>query len=267
MSPTESASGSSGLLAAYGSARATQDVPFLDDDLVDRPPHLLYEDAALISLEQWLPDAHHRDELLAILNPLLPDDINCLDHPDPSGRFLAQRGIALPIATLSDGVRGFLAWLGDLLAQLDHVAERRIVDVEGIVLVDEIDQRMHPRWQQMVLPRLASTFPALQFICTAHSPLLPSGLRRENLILVEPDADFPGEGATKASRLTTEDVYGRTADQVLESSYFGLASTRSEPFWEELRAIAGRAQAKQGGRAAALEFMRRLADPDRVEGP
>ena len=154
--------------------------------------------------------------------------------------------------------------MGDLLAQLDGISERLIVDVEGIVLVDEIDQRMHPRWQQMVLPRLGLTFPALQFICTAHSPLLPSGLQRENLILVEPDPYFPGEGATKASRLTTEDVYGRTADQVLESSYFGLPSTRSEPFWEELRAVAGRAQTKQGGREAALEFMRRLADPNRL---
>jgi hypothetical protein len=255
-----------GFVVAYGSFRGAQDVRFLGDELVEGAPHLLFENADLVPLEQWLPEAHHRDEVLGLLNALLPDDINCLEQPDREGHFLAQRGIALPIGALSDGVRSFLAWMGDLLAQLDGIAERLIVDVEGVVLVDEIDQRMHPRWQQMMLPRLGSTFPALQFICTAHSPLLPSGLQRENLILVEPDPDFPGEGATKASRLTTEDVYGRTADQVLESSYFSLPSTRSEPFWEELRAVAGRAQTKQGGREAALEFMRRLADPNRLNG-
>jgi predicted ATPase len=198
-----------------------------------------------------------------LLNALLPDDIRCLERPDDQGRVLAQRGIPLAIEALSDGVKSFLAWMGDLLVRLDWMGARRIVDVEGIVVVDEIDQRMHPRWQQIVLPRLASTFPSLQFICSAHSPLLASALQRENLILVEPDPQFPGEGATKASRLTTEDVFGRSADQVLESSYFGLASTRSEPFWEELRAVAGRAQTKQGGRTAALEFMRRLTDPSR----
>lgn len=255
---------SAGFVVAYGSFRGEQDVRFLRDKLVDRAPHLLFENAGLVPLEQWLPEARHRSEVLGLLSALLPDDIKCFEQTDQEGHFLAQRGIALPIGALSDGVRSFLAWIGDLLAQLDRIGERSIVDVEGIVLVDEIDQRMHPRWQQMVLPRLGSTFPALQFICTAHSPLLPSGLQRENLILVEPDPDFPGEGATKASRLTTEDVYGRTADQVLESSYFGLASTRSEPFWEELRAIAGRAQTRQGGRDAALEFMRRLADPNRL---
>jgi hypothetical protein len=252
-------------MVAYGSFRGTRDVGFVGNEVVDRVPHLLFENAELVPLEQWFPEARHRDEAVGLLNGLLPDDINCLEQPDRDGHVLAQRGIALPIGALSDGVRSFLAWMGDLVAQLDGIAERSIVDVEGIVLVDEIDQRMHPRWQQMVLPRLGSTFPALQFICTAHSPLLPSGLQRENLILVDPDPDFPGEGATRASRLTTEDVYGRTADQVLESSYFGLPSTRSEPFWEELRALAGRAQTKRGGRQAALEFMRRLADPNRVD--
>jgi hypothetical protein len=254
-----------GFVVAYGSLRGAQDMRFLRNEPVGAP-HLLFENADLVPLEQWLPEARHRSEVLELLNALLPDDIECLEQPDRDGHFLAQRGIALPIGALSDGVRSFLAWMGDLLAQLDVIAERSVVDVEGIVLVDEIDQRMHPRWQQMVLPRLGSTFPALQFMCTAHSPLLPSGLQRENLILVEPDPDLPGEGATKASRLTTEDVYGRTADQVLESSYFGLPSTRSEPFWEELRAVAGRAQTKQGGREAALEFMRRLADPNRLDG-
>jgi hypothetical protein len=255
-----------GFMVAYGSFRGTRDVGFVGNEVVDRAPHLLFENADLVPLEQWFPEARHRDETVRLLNGFLPDDIRCLKQPDRDGHLLAQRGIALPIGALSDGVRSFLAWMGDLLAQLDGIAERSIVDVDGIVLVDEIDQRMHPRWQQMVLPRLGSTFPALQFICTAHSPLLPSGVQRENLVLVEPDPDLPGEGATRASRLTTEDVYGRTADQVLESSYFGLPSTRSEPFWEELRAIAGRAQTRQGGRDAALEFMRRLADPNRVDG-
>ena len=121
-----------GFVVAYGSFRGTQDVRFLRNELVERAPHLLFENADLVPLEQWFPEARHRNEVLGLLNALLPDDIRCLEQPDREGHFLAQRGIALPVDALSDGVRSFLAWMGDLLAQLDGIAERLIVEVEGI---------------------------------------------------------------------------------------------------------------------------------------
>lgn len=256
-------SGDLGFFAAYGSFRGPGDLSDVGGlDQVGARPHLLFSDTGLLPLENWMYATRRRDEVTMLLNALLPDDVRCLGDPDRQGRLFAQRDIALPVSALSDGIQSFLAWMGDLLSQLDAIADGAMVDVAGVVLVDEIDQRMHPRWQQSILTRLGSTFSALQFICTTHSPLLPSGLQRENLLLVEPDPDFAAEGATRILRLQTEDVYGRTADQVLESSYFGLASTRSEPFWQELREIAARAQSRDGGRESALEFMRRLADPD-----
>jgi predicted ATPase len=254
-----------GFLAAYGSFRGpvdARDAGNVDVDADGVRPHLLFADAALRSIEDWMSDLRRSDEATVLLDALLPDDVRCLDAPDTEGRVFAQRDIPLRVTDLSDGIQSFLAWMGDLLCRLDDATDGRLVDVAGVVLVDEIDQRMHPQWQRTFLTRLGSTFPALQFICTAHSPLLPSGLERENLLLVEPDPDLAAEGATRTQRLRHEDVYGRTADQVLESSYFGLASSRSEPFWQELREIADRARSRTTGQEAALEFMRRLADPD-----
>ncbi len=72
-----------------------------------------------------------------------------------------------------------------------------------------------------------------------------------------------GAGATRVHHLRTEEVYGRTADQVLTSSYFGMESTRGDLFRSELRTLAVRARDRGGrrGRDAAMEFMARLADP------
>jgi hypothetical protein len=85
------------------------------------------------------------------------------------------------------------------------------------------------------------------------------------LLLAEADPRFVGEGATMIRHLETEEVYGRTADQVLQSSYFGMTSSRAEAFRRELRAMALQAQDRTSGRQAAVEFMRLLADPDRFE--
>ncbi len=249
-----------GFLAAYGSNRT-----WTTSDVVDEPgSHLLDDGIPLMAIEPWLDRTERRSAVAPLLDALLPDDVTCLVAPTDGAHF-AQRGLPMPVGMLSDGVQSLLAWLGDLLWRLDRETDGPITEVEGVVLVDEVDQRMHPRWQQSFLTRLAATFPALQLICTGHSPLLPSGLERENLLLVEPDPDRPGTGATRVVRLRTEDVYGRTADQVLESSYFGLASTRSEPFWVELRTVVDRAGSRSGGREAALELMQRLAHPRRPD--
>ena len=46
--------------------------------------------------------------------------------------------------------------------------------VEGVVLIDELDLHLHPRWQRVALPQLRDAFPRLQFIITTHSPQLLS---------------------------------------------------------------------------------------------
>ena len=50
-------------------------------------------------------------------------------------------------------------------------------DVQGIVVVDEIDLHLHVRHQYEVLPRLIQMFPKVQFIVTTHSPLFVLGMR------------------------------------------------------------------------------------------
>jgi hypothetical protein len=210
------------------------------------PPEQLFVDA----------DRAARGRLLDTVNALVPPDLDVLGV-DPGGRLrVKSRGLEVPWTLLSDGAQSYLAWLFDLLYWLTRLGpEGDVRAVRGTVLIDEVDQRMHPRWQQTLLEQLSDGLPRLQFICSAHSPLVAGGLRSENLTLLEPDPDASGEGAMEATRLV-EDLYGRTADGVLSSSYFDLTTSRSDRFREELK---GLAEAGIDHDEAALEFIRRLA--------
>jgi len=69
------------------------------------------------------------------------------------------------------------AWLLDLIAaKLRH---DKLTDPEaftGIVIVDEIEQHLHPRWQRTIIQKLHQHFPKIQWILTTHSPLCAAGL-------------------------------------------------------------------------------------------
>ena len=87
------------------------------------------------------------------------------DHPQ-NGR--------LPLSSLSDGVRTMLALVADvarrcasLNPQLSGDAARQ---TPGVLMIDEVDMHLHPRWQQLVLELLCQAFPTLQIIASTHSP-------------------------------------------------------------------------------------------------
>lgn len=76
------------------------------------------------------------------------------------------------IDQLSDGEKGVLALFGDLARRLAIANPTTNSPLEGkaIVLIDEIDLHLHPRWQREVINKLPSLFPNCQFILTTHSP-------------------------------------------------------------------------------------------------
>jgi hypothetical protein len=94
------------------------------------------------------------------------------------------RGLKLRATALSDGYQGMLAWITDLLghAFLEFGRSTRPDELQGLVLLDEIDLHLHPTWQRRLVPLLKRIFPRLQFIVTTHSPLVLAGFEREEVI-------------------------------------------------------------------------------------
>jgi predicted ATP-binding protein involved in virulence len=91
---------------------------------------------------------------------------------------------------LSDGYRNVVAIAADLAikaAMLNpQLAEKALEMTPGVVLIDELDLHLHPKWQRRIIADLRRTFPLLQFICTTHSPFLIQSLRSgEELIVLD----------------------------------------------------------------------------------
>jgi len=226
----------------------------------------LFEDHfGLMPLELWLPKiAYNRPkrfpEIVALMDSLLPKDtrmIGVLESITGKAAFtFEQDGIPLPITALSDGYRSYICWLADLLYHLstccpDHMA---LNELPGLVLVDEIDLHLHPEWQMMVLEKIAETFPILQFVMTTHSPIV-AGTHKGRLFVTEKD-----EGRATVIE-GEEDIYGKNADQILRSLYFGLKTTRAEGFHNRFLELTERV--REGDDSAALEALEILSTGSR----
>ena len=64
------------------------------------------------------------------------------------------------------------------------------LEAPGILLIDEIELHLHPRWQQKVIPALRAAFPNTQLIVTTHSPAVLTTVRREHIKLLGADHKF-----------------------------------------------------------------------------
>jgi hypothetical protein len=94
-----------------------------------------------------------------------------------------------PATWLAHGHQSTLAWLTDLVGQVLLEAGRAVgpEHMEGLVLIDEIDLYLHPTWQVGFIRALRETFPKLQFVATTHSPILLTGLHREEVLVLTRD--------------------------------------------------------------------------------
>jgi predicted ATP-binding protein involved in virulence len=79
-------------------------------------------------------------------------------------------------SNLSDGQRIVLTLVGDLVRRATalnpHLQDKVLQDTPGVVLIDELDLHLHPKWQRHIIADLKATFPSIQFIATTHSPQL-----------------------------------------------------------------------------------------------
>lgn len=99
-----------------------------------------------------------------------------IERQDTPKMFVEKDGEKLDVNQLSQGEKSLLALVGDIarrLAILNPSLDNPLHG-EGVVLIDEIDLHLHPKWQQNLIDKLTKTFPNVQFILTTHSPHIVS---------------------------------------------------------------------------------------------
>jgi predicted ATP-binding protein involved in virulence len=99
---------------------------------------------------------------------------------------------AFELAQLSDGYRNQLALVLDFARRLAQANPNwpNPLEAPGILMIDEIELHLHPRWQQQVIPALRAAFPNTQLIVSTHSPAVLTTVRREHIKLLGADHQF-----------------------------------------------------------------------------
>ena len=115
---------------------------------------------------------------------------------------------------LSSGTQGTLLWIWALaLKMANHYGWKEGWEKKpAILLIDEIENHLHPTWQRRVIPALLEHFPSLQIFATTHSPFVVAGREAGQVHLLERD-----ENGFITATPNTEDVIGWTADEILRN--------------------------------------------------
>jgi predicted ATP-binding protein involved in virulence len=161
---------------------------------------------------------------------------------------------ALSVNQLSDGVRSLLALVADIAfrcCKLNPDLGPRMSP--GLVLIDEVDMHLHPRWQQRVLLGLVESFPRIQFVVTTHSPHVVSTVPRECIrVLTRTGASVP-----------ERETHGRDGNSVL-AEVFGVDPEPPIPIVEKLRRYRTLAEQDCGSSEEALALR---AELEQAVGP
>ena len=223
-----------------------------DKPSADTSASLFSDTVELLNAEEWLLQADYavsrskgaerkRAEMRfncvkGTLIQLLPDvsDLRISSSPRSSMEAHVQAKTPygwVPIQGLSLGYRALLTWMVDLAARLfeRYPDSKNPLAEPAVVLVDEIDLHLHPRWQRTLIQFLSDTFPNTQFIATAHSPLVVQAAANANIVLLHREGDHV------VIENDVEKIKGWRIDQVLTSDLFGLESARPPQMEAALR--------------------------------
>lgn len=133
--------------------------------------------------------------------------------------FIEKDSIKFSLSQLSEGEKSVIVLVSDIARRLaianPNLQQPRLG--HGIVLIDEIEQHLHPAWQRTIIPNLRRTFPNIQFILTTHSPQVISTLKRENVFILDNFQLVP----------ETPHTYGRDSNSILYD-IFGVEKRPAE---------------------------------------
>ncbi|MGI4863507.1 MAG: AAA family ATPase [Janthinobacterium lividum] len=232
---------------AYGAGRTTGNSTLSETpEAADTCASLFDDRADLLNPEEWFLNIDYGSKLAGSANTQLADARDRVEKmlidvlpgvtkiqiaaagtpqkPQISLQFLLH-DTWVRLRDMSLGYQTLVVWLTDLASKL-YVrypeSDNPLVE-PAIVLIDEIDLHLHPKWQRELLSVLSGIFPETQFIATAHSPLIVQAATdaEANVVLLR------REGDQTIVVPDLEDVRNWRIDQIMTSELFGFETARS----------------------------------------
>ncbi|MDX4066803.1 AAA family ATPase [Aliarcobacter skirrowii] len=137
-----------------------------------------------------------------------------------------EKGSIVSFEQLSAGYKGVITIIADLLVRLSenqpHVTN--INEFKGIVLIDEVELHLHPKWKYNFVKRLRDIFPKIQFIMTTHSPTVLLGASKEAVFY----KIYKEDGEVKISNQMANEGY--TNNSLISSPLFDLGTVTSRDY-------------------------------------
>ena len=118
-------------------------------------------------------------------------------------------GTTLQINQLSDGERGVLSVVIDIarrLYQANPGLEDPLTKGKAIILIDELDLHLHPKWQRSIVENLTRVFPNCQFIATTHSPQIIGEVKAESITIIDNGIHKPASSYGVDSSRVLEEI-------------------------------------------------------------
>jgi predicted ATP-binding protein involved in virulence len=126
----------------------------------------------------------------------------------------------IPFELLSTGLNNLFGWIGHLISRMHEVhstVDTKVyskpenpLHLSAIVLIDEVDNYLHPLVQARAVPALLAAFPKAQFVFTSHSPVILAALNNERAKAYRVE---------EGTAIAIEYFYGRTVQDILLDEY------------------------------------------------
>lgn len=271
---------------AYGATRRLSKGTLFQDIGKDTVESLFNDISELINAEEWLLQEDYKankpSEIQAqvkarleiikdVLINLLPDvqDIRIstpsVESPNPRAEFKTPDGW-LRLSGLSLGYQTMIAWMVDLAAHLfqRYPNSPNPIAEPAVVLIDEIDLHLHPKWQRTIMSYLSERFTKTQFIVTAHSPLIVQAAENANIVVLKREGDEVHIHQHKDA------VRGWRIDQILNSDLFegiGARSPRVQELLEERRKLLSKSKLTKKDKEKLAKLEAEIGDLPTAETP
>jgi len=211
-------------LCGYGSLRLSKEDTEINENIDLKKVsyvNLFKPIVPLNDITKWLKRIHKNNpdlfERIAFsIKRLLPDDFTNNELTILKDEIVFKNS-EKSFSELSDGYKSTIILAVDIMMKLSS-SQADMDKMTGIVLIDELGNQLHPRWQMRIVNQLRTVFPNINFIISTHHPLCLRGSKLGEVILLK---NLKNE-IIQITELP--DPASLRVDQILSSEFFGLSS-------------------------------------------
>ncbi len=208
----------------YGYAGLFDTSDFKDTTFLKKPLDLLKNDSTLV-----------QEFIEKLNNDILINDLKV--EKDESGKvsFIEkhnEKEFKIDFEILSEGYKSTIIWICDLTARLIENQKniKKLVEFKAIVLVDEVDLYLHPKWKYDFVYNLRKVFPKIQFIMITHSTATILGASKDAIFY----KIYKENGETKVSQPISS-IKNLMANNLSTSPLFDMITARARNSDEKLK--------------------------------